>query len=179
MKKILLGIFTIITAGALNAQVEIQVDGTGPDVSGTTIDITLTPSMVYPHETHLIVTNNTGSDAQWTITRVTAAPSGWSDNICWPPFCFPASGATYSTPNTAGNPAPIIVDGTNQTTNSELAELKPQVTPDQSANSTQIYTYYITDTNGVYVDSVALRFNFTLGLDDAPSLAVSVAPKPC
>lgn len=178
MKKILLGVLSLITAGALNAQVEIQLDGAGPDVSGTTIDINLTPSMIYPHETHLVVTNTAASDQQLTITRVTAAPAGWNDNICWPPFCFPASGAVYSTPNTSGNPAPFIVSGTNQTTNNELAELKPQVTPDQSANSTQIYTYYITDTNGVYVDSVALRFNFTLGLEEAPSLAVNVAPNP-
>ena len=135
--------------------------------------------MSAPFSEHLIVTNSTGSDEQWRITRVKqSVPAGWNDQVCWPPQCYPTSGDTYITPNTAGNPAPIIVNGTDQTTNSELAELKPQVSPDQSANGVATYMYYITDLAGNYVDSVGLRFNFTLDVQEAPSLSVNVAPNP-
>lgn len=179
MKKILLGLAVLTSLNSLNAQVEIKVDGIGPDVSGTIIDINVNSSMTVPYSEHLIVTNNTGSDEQWRVTRVKqSVPAGWSDQICWPPQCYPTSGDIYVTPNTAGNPAPIIVNGTDQTTNAELAELKPQISPDQSTNGVALYMYYITDLSGNYVDSVGLRYNFTLDVQEAPTLSVSVAPNP-
>ena len=77
--------------------------------------------------------------------------------------------------------APIIVAGTDQTTNAELAELKPTITPNLSSEGSATYMYYITDaTTGVYVDSVALQFNYTLSIEDQilDDLTVSIAPNP-
>jgi hypothetical protein len=181
MKQTILGIFSILLASSLTAQVEIQVDGAGPDVSGTIVEIDVTTTTSLPIETHLYVTNNTGSDQQWQITRVREnVPATWTDDLCWPPYCFPTNGASYITPNTAGNPAPIVVNGTNMTDQSILAELKPQVNPDLTVAATATYKYYLTDvTTGGFIDSVTLQYNFPLSVDEVtPQLTLSVAPNP-
>jgi len=180
MKRILLSTLSFVILSTVSAQVEITVDGTGPDVSGTTVVVNVDASTEFPYDEHFIVTNSTGSDAQWRITRVKqSVPAGWSDLVCWPPQCFIPSSDLYVTPNSGGTPAPTIVNGTSQTTNGELAELKPKITPDMSSNSSATYMYYITDLSGNYVDSVGLQLNFTLGIEEqAPSLSVNVAPNP-
>lgn len=184
MKKLILGIFTIFTAASLNAQLSIQVDGTGPDVSGTIVDVTIDGNDALPLEVHFIVTNNSGSDQQWRIRRVrTDVPSDWSDNVCWPPLCYLTQGAeTYFTPHSGTNPAPTIANGTSQTTDnpSLVAELKPQITPGSSADSYALFWYYVTDVPGNKVDSVGLRVFSFVGLEEAiaPTLEMTVAPNP-
>lgn len=181
MKKIILGIVGLITVSSLTAQVTIQIDGTGADVAGTTVTVNCDPSTIFPIEKNFIVTNNTGSDQQWRITRVKqSVPAGWTDQLCWPPNCYPTSGDVYITPNSGGNPAPTVLNGTHMTANSEEADIHPKVTPDQSSASTGLYMYYITDLSGNYIDSVALEINFTLGVeeDEIEPLTVEVAPNP-
>lgn len=120
MKKIILGIAGIVVLGTANlvAQdgIEMRIDGVGPDVSGTTVSTSLyanSPELsggIY--QIHFAVTNNTGSDKQWLVTRVKMNVSpGWTDQVCWPPGCYDAPGDSYSTPNSGGNPAPIIQNG--------------------------------------------------------------------
>lgn len=97
----------------------IQFEGEGPDISGGTHSVDVYPSS--PElvggviDVHFIVTNLTGSNHQWKITRKKInVPSSWDvqDQLCWPPQCFVTSGDVYTTPNTGGNPAPIIEKGT-------------------------------------------------------------------
>lgn len=189
MKKIILGIstFLVLAATSFQAQdgISIQYDGTGPDISGGTHSVNLygsSPELVGGIlEVHFIVTNTTGANQQWKITRKKiSVPSTWVDQICWPPLCYNASGSVYVTPNTGGNPAPTIVDGTATTTNAEVAELKPRITPDMSAASYAVYRYYITEAvSGNYVDSVDLAINFVLStptLKQTPTMSVSPNP---
>jgi hypothetical protein len=189
MKKLLLGIaFITISAAGLMAQsgVVIQHDGVGPNLAGggfyeTTMYATH-PDLVAGGGTldiHFIVTNNTGTDQQWKITRKKmAVPSTWIDQICWPPTCFPASGDVYTTPSTTGNPAPIIVNGTHLTSTGLEAEMKPRITLDQSTYGYAHYRYYINQ-GGQYIDSVDIKINFTLGvspLKQNPTMTVSPNP---
>lgn len=189
MKKILLGIslFVIASFSILNAQdnIEIRLDGVGADISGTTHTVNLDPSSpelvggIY--DVHFIVTNLTGSDQQWRISRKKiSVPSSWVDQVCWPPLCYNASGDLYVTPNTGGNPAPIIVDGEDTTTTGLEAELKPRITPDQAAAGSALYRYYITAAaGGAYMDSIDLSVNFTLGLTTIKQTPVlNISPNP-
>ena len=100
--------------------------------------------------------------------------------MCWPPSCFPTgSGISYITPNTAGNPAPIIVNGSQLTTNGETAELKPRITIDQSTATSALYRFYVTTTNGAFLDSIDLSINFTLGIQSIKQAPViTLAPNP-
>lgn len=189
MKKILLGLSAIIalSISGVHAQdgIEIHLDGAGPDISGGTHSVNLygsSPDLSGGmYVVHFIVTNNTGSDKQWRITRQKmSVPSTWVDQICWPPLCYNTSGDTYMTPNSGSYPAPIIVDGTSTTTNSEVAEIKPQITPDQSSAGYAHYRYYITDvTTGEYMDSVDLELNYVLGVQTLKQTPiVNVSPNP-
>ncbi len=179
MKKILLGLFSVVISTSSFSQL-IQIDGVGPDVSGTTVDVTFDGNDALPLEVHFYITNDTGSDQQWRVKRVRLdVPGDWTDNICWPPQCYLTQGAqTYWTPNTMTQPAPTIVNGTNQTTNSELAEIKPQIFPG-SSDSYAEFMYYITDVPGNIIDSVGLRMFYFVGLEEAtPVLDLSVSPNP-
>lgn len=190
MKKIILCLSIMITLSissvfAQSNGIEIRFEGAGADISGGTYTSNLDPSS--PElvggtlEVHFIVTNNTGIDKQWRITRKKmSVPSTWGDQVCWPPQCYPTSGDVYVTPNTGGNPAPIIVNGTSQTTLGASAELKPRITPDVSMSGSALYRYYVTDaTTGAFVDSLDISVNFVLSvltLKQTPS--VNVSPNP-
>ncbi|MEY3424787.1 MAG: hypothetical protein RL679_145 [Bacteroidota bacterium] len=186
-KNILFSALFFILSSCLIAQdgISIQLDGTGPDISGSIYSVNLfgtSPELVGGVlDVHFVVTNTTGSDQQWKITRKRiSVPASWNDQICWPPLCYNTTGAIYSTPNSGGNPAPTIINGTSETTNNEIAELKPRITPDQSSASYALYRYYITEiTTGNYLDSVDLEVNFTMGVSNVKQeISVSIAPNP-
>ena len=180
MKKLILGIFTAVTCFSLNAQI-IQMDGAGPDLAGTTVDITVDGNTTLPIEPKFHITNDTGSDQQWRFKRVRVnVPSNWTDNICWPPLCYLTQGAqTYFTPNTGTQPAPIIVAGEDTTTTGLKAELKPQYYPDGTSDSYAEFMYYLTDGPGNIVDSLGIRIFYFVGLEETlPTLDLSVSPNP-
>ena len=138
MKKIVLSLaIAAVAAFNLNAQngIEIYYNGEGADISGGTHDAYLfaSSSDIVPvdantvlYEPKFIVVNNTGGNQQWRITRkVISMPSSWPDDqLFWPPLCYNTSGDYYMTPHTVNNPAPVIIDGTDQTQNSELVVLR-------------------------------------------------------
>ena len=179
MKRTLLLIIALTSFGALNAQIEIQQDGTGPDLSGTILEFNVDQFDSAEYQVQLYVTNNTGSNQQWRITRVEqSVPPTWTDQVCWPPQCYNPDSVVYTTPSSPGTPAPTVVNGSDTTTLSHDAILKPIIVPG-STNGVALYMYYITDNNGNYVDSVGLRYNFVLGVDETtPNLSVTVAPNP-
>ena len=122
MKKNILSLiaFTSLTLSSVFAQdgIEIRLDGAGPDISGTVHSINLyasSPDLVGGlYQVHFDVTNNTGSDQQWQVTRKKmSVPASWSDQVCWPPQCYITNGDVYTTPNSGGNPAPTILNGTS------------------------------------------------------------------
>ena len=190
MKKLILSFTAIcaLTITSVQAQsgVEIHLDGVGADLAGTTHNVNLTPTS--PElggsntlEVHFLVTNNTGADAQWRITRKKiSVPTTWVDQLCWPPQCYPTNGDIYITPNTGGNPAPTIVDGTDMTTTNAEAEMKPRIQIDFGSATSALYRYYVTDAStGAYLDSIDLSINFSLAV--APikqNPTISLSPNP-
>jgi hypothetical protein len=188
MKKLVLSIFIIALGYQSFGQgdgISIQVNGLGADISGGSHSVNLygtSPDLVGGiYEVKFKVTNTTGANQQWKITRKkVSVPGSWIDQICWPPLCYNASGDVYSTPNSGGNPAPTIVDGTHLTTDGLEAELKPRITPDVNNASYAIYRYYVTDVvSGQYLDSVDLNINFTLSTNIVkPNPVLSVSPNP-
>lgn len=158
---------------------------TGSNLAGGTHSISLYPGSpdlaggVY--EVHFIVTNTNATDKQYKIVRKQMnVPATWVDQICWPPLCYNASGSVYMTPHTASNPAPIIVAGSDTTTTGLDAEMKPRITPDQSAAGYALYRYYFFDVQGGgYVDSMDLSIGFVLGINLQKAAPVmTVAPNP-
>jgi hypothetical protein len=189
MKKLLLG-FALITSSAagLMAQsgVVIQHDGVGANLAGGAFETTMYathPDVISGvYVVHFVVTNNTGADKQWRITRKKiTAPTTWSDQVCWPPLCYTPTGDLYTTPSTSGNPAPTILNNSSDAQTSSaivLAELKPQITMDVANYGYAHYRYYINE-GGQYIDSVDLKINFTLGISPLKqNPAMTVSPNP-
>jgi len=157
----------------------------GPNLAGGVYSISLFPTspdlVGGTHDIHFIVTNNTGTDKQLKIVRKKInVPATWVDQVCWPPLCYNTNGDVYSTPHTVSNPAPIVVNGTHTTTDALDAELKPRITPDQSAAGYALYRYYIYDiAGGGYADSVDVSIGFVLGVNQVkPANTFSVSPNP-
>ena len=194
MKKVVLSlVIAAVGAFTLKAQngIEIYYNGSGADISGGTheaylfassSDVVAVDANTVLYEPKFTVTNNTGEDQQWRITRkLISMPSSWGDDqLCWPPLCYNTSGTVYMTPHTVNNPAPVVVDGTDQTQNSELAEIKPRIFIDINNASYAHFRYYITKAgDNIYMDSVDLTINFTLGLSSIKSTPeISIAPNP-
>jgi len=190
MRKIVLLIAGFI-AFNMQAQIQIQEQGSGPDISGTTINVVIDPSEVnasanlFWYES-FIITNNTGASGDWYITcKKVSAPATWTEYVCWPPSCFSTgNGFVFETPHDAENPAPTILNGTSsavQLGDTYVAELKPQITPDYTTNGSATYSYYITDaTTGVYLDSLTINFSypFLSTKSVSPSASLSIAPNP-
>lgn len=177
--------FAISNAHAQTSGIEFQLDGTGSNLAGQEVEINLYPG--HPDlvagggtiDVHFLVTNNSGVDGLWRITRKEInVPTTWSDQLCWPPNCYPTTDGMYTTPSTQ---IPTILNGTStaQTSLGNLeAELKPRITPDASAASFAHYRYYINE-GGTYLDSVDLIVNYTLGLNSSKLLPeVSIQPNP-
>ena len=191
MKKTLLLAFAFATY-TVSAQISIQYGDSGPDISGTTVDIVIDPLTVnqqgdYYWSEHFLVTNNTGSDGVWKVTRVKVnVPSTWNDFVCWPPSCYPSNNGgavVYSTPHdpSNGSPAPTVLDGTStaQLDIGYPAHLKPQITPDFTTSGLATYKYYITDANtDVYLDSVTVNFTYPLSANNIKTPELSIAPNP-
>lgn len=193
MKKLILG-FTAICALTFTAKaqsgVEIRLDGVGSDLAGTTHNVNLTPTStdltnlgggLGLFEVHFDITNSTGADAQWRIARKKiSVPTTWVDQVCWPPQCYNANGDLFVTPNSGGNPAPTIVNGTAMTTNAEVAEMKPRITIDMNAATTAQYRYYVVDVvSGTYLDSIDLNINFALAVNPIKqNPTISLSPNP-
>jgi hypothetical protein len=174
MKQIILSFATFFAVlGGVNAQsgIEIRYNGVGNNLAGSSLDLYLYgshPDLVAGTiDVKFLVTNNTGADKQWKITRKEiSVPSSWIDQLCWPPSCYPSVDGLFTTPSTVGSPAPIVINGTSTAITSLgnlEADMKPRITPDPAANSYAHYRYYINE-GGAYVDSVDLKINYSLGI---------------
>ncbi len=189
MKQIILSAALFFAfLGSVQAQsgVEIRYNGVGNNLAGSSLDLYLYGShpdvVAGTIDIHFLVTNNTGADKQWKITRKEiSVPSTWIDQLCWPPSCFPATDGLFTTPSTVGSPAPIVINGTSTaiTALGNLdAEMKPRITPDPAVNSYAHYRYYINE-GGAYVDSVDIKINYSLGIaapKQTPVLTLSPNP---
>lgn len=187
MKIIILSILALLSVSNIKAQngITIQYNGNGPDISGGTHSIDIYPSspdfVTGILSVHFLVTNLSGSDQQWIITRKEInVPATWSDQLSWPPMCYSAADIEYTTPQSESNPAPIIINGSSLTTNGLDAELNPRINPDQSAAGFAHYRYYIVEaSSGNQLDSVDLTINFVLGINSIKQTPVlNISPNP-
>lgn len=188
MKKIILSTFAFIITLSASAQIEIYHGSNEIDISGTLIDVVIDESIVNPSgesiwEEHFIVKNLTGADGEWRIKRTKIdVPSGWNDQVCWPPNCYLTNNyETYSTPSSQ---APTIINGTTDAipplAGTTLAEIKPGVMPDFGSPSSATYKYYIMDKNtGLNLDSITVRYSYgILSIPSTSKMNLSIAPNP-
>lgn len=191
MKKLLLLVVGLYGwSGYAQSGVEFHVGG-GANLAGQAYETTVSDEDLGGGflEIHIEVTNNTGADKVWRITRVPiSVPVEWQDNLCWPPQCYTVdvststSNPSYTTPGVAGF-VPTVFNGTATADVDGIqypADLKPQITPPQGVAGVGHYRYYVNE-GGVYVDSVDVIVNFTAsaGIKEVRSkVSFELSPNP-
>ncbi len=166
------------------SQVEIRLDGLGPDISGgvhsVTVDQATLSQMGGVYSAHFVVTNNSGSDQKWRVVRKKiAVPATWEDQVCWPPTCYNATGDIYTTPSSSDF-VPEIINGSDTTSNGEMAEIKPNISIGLTNYGQGRYRYYLMSpfTENL-ADSVDLEINFVLGLNETNQKStLTISPNP-
>lgn len=196
MKKILLLVVGFVGLNAFG-QVEIR-KGTDPaNIAGTEItydiDLNEVPAgeeFTYSDRLKLYVRNTGSTDRDVVIVREEVdVPTGWKDNICWPPTCFNITAGTtiYTTPggpnlNTllAGADKDSVVVGGG--TQKFVAEIKPQFFPGLgNPGESALYKYSVKDVEtSDILGSVNVRVNYinNVSINTVKSVDFSVAPNP-
>lgn len=186
MKNLILLILSTFTCIVASAQFEIRYNGQGDDLAGTIYDVTVAAGTAKEVKMWVLNTGATSQDVY--ITRVRQdVPVGWLDQemMCWPPACYiwTNSGDTHTTPIPT---TPTITPGAissdtlmSETSGGAIAEMKPSVTAAASATGSALFKYYLTDANGVFLDSVGIRFNIgQASINETQSIDLTVAPNP-
>lgn len=172
MKKIILSVvtLTLLASQAFSQGASIRIKGTPTDISGTEIFQSVTVS-TSEHVIDFSVDNLTGSDQNWSLTRIRLTPSiGWTDQVCWGAAstgwgeCITPSGDSYTTTYTV----PVATTTTD-------AEINTYIEAPTGGSSS--FRYYIMD-GSTKVDSVDLTITKSLSINENASLTLTVAPNP-
>ena len=170
MKKFLLSVFSFALVGTSFSQLSIEEYGTPGDISGTTVTHSTAVALNYEHIFDFEVKNLSGSTQDWRVTRYNVNnPVGWNSQFCWGVLggigsCLPASASDYQT----SDAVTILADSSGL--------LSVYITCPNSGTGT--YRYYLS-TDGInFIDSIDVMVTYALGIEDKPSVSVSIAPNP-
>ncbi len=173
MKKLLLSFVLITGLGwSASAQVEIYLEGTTTDISGSVEYYTLSTAVTNEHLVNFLFTNLSGSDETWMITRrIVNQPANWSNYFCWGPSgqfgdCYDTTSMEYFNSGTK-----IIVD--------QAAGLVSTYVNAPDAGTAH-YRYYVSNDGVNFIDSVDLSVTSTLSVTSlsAETFDLVVAPNP-
>ncbi len=182
MKALFLSLLcTIGFASLAQNNIVIHLDGQTADISGQTHTVVAPSgdSFDIPFD----VVNNTGSSAQWRITRKQLSlPTGWTDALCWGHSTDPFGGTCYSSTQMNSNPWTTPGSQTVLFTinDGEYGKMKVSVDPENNTFGQAHYRYYIS-ANGInMLDSVDLIVDYlaTIKPQIKEEINISVAPNP-
>jgi hypothetical protein len=160
----------------LMSQTSINLNGSTDLLSGGSHDIIT--SSADPVDISFDI-NNIGSSATWKITRYQMnVPNGWTDNLCWGHSTDPFGGTCYSSSQMNGNPWTTPSSGSFSVGGGEYGKLKITIDPEDLTTGAGQYRYYISYNGSLYIDSVDINFEYTLGVEEADPISVSIAPNP-
>jgi len=160
----------------VTAQTTININGASEVISGGTHEVVVsTPESV---DISFDI-NNSGSATSWRVTRLQMdVPNGWTDNMCWGHSTDPFGGTCYSSSQMNGNPWTTPESGAFPVQGGEYGKLKVSIDPEDLTHGQGHYRYYISIDGSTYIDSVDLVFEYTLGVEEAEPVSVSIAPNP-
>ena len=93
-------------------------------------------------------------------------PNGWTDNLCWGHSTDPFGGTCYSSGQMNGNPWTTPTSGSFSVANGEYGKLKVTIDPEDATYGQGHYRYYISYNGTLYIDSVDLVFEYSLGVEE-------------
>ncbi|MDG1350418.1 MAG: T9SS type A sorting domain-containing protein [Crocinitomicaceae bacterium] len=176
MKKLYFALL-LISPYFLFAQSTITLQDSEDNISGGSYELTTSSSdaVDVPFE----IKNTGASDANWRITRLKMdVPGGWSDLMCWGHATDPFGGTCFSSSQMAGNPW-TTPNGTSFTVGpNEYGKLKITISPEDGASGLGHYRYYVSNDGVNYIDSVDIKFDYSLSVQEVEPISVSIVPNP-
>lgn len=176
MKKLYFALL-LISPYFLFAQTTINLQDSEDNISGGSYELTTSSSdaVDVPFE----IKNTGASDANWRITRLKMdVPGGWSDLMCWGHATDPFGGTCFSSSQMAGNPW-TTTNGTSFTVGpNEYGKLKITISPTEVAPGLGHYRYYVSNDGVNYIDSVDIKFDYSLSVQEVEPISVSIVPNP-
>ncbi len=176
MKKLCFSILLTLPS-LLIAQTAINLQDSEENISGGVYEYSTTSagSVDVPFE----IKNVGSSNASWRVTRLKVdVPSSWSDLMCWghstDPFGGSCFGASQMNTNPWTNP-----QGTSFTIEpGEYGKLKATISPTEGAIGLGHYRYYVSNNGVNYIDSVDVKFDYSLSVEEVEPISVSIVPNP-
>lgn len=182
MKKILLSALTMFTLALYTSAqngIEIAIDSQpAVDLSGSTYSLQVTDNSLIA--LNFLVSNNTGSPANWRITRLRIdVPGTWVDYLCWGHSTDPFGGTCYGASQMATNPWTTPANDVFGILDGEKGKLTLDIEPDQNAGGFAHYRYYITNDGVNFLDSIDIEVTSILGIKEVKQeVSLNIAPNP-
>ncbi|MEJ6506093.1 MAG: T9SS type A sorting domain-containing protein [Crocinitomicaceae bacterium] len=181
MKKLYFTILLLLPS-LLFAQTWISMEGSSDVMSGGTHEIT-TSSSASTDIAFSIHYDGPADSTRWRVTRLMIAdPEGWQNNLCWGHSTDMFGGTCYSSsqmntnPWTTGPTAAFWVE-VGQTPE-EYGKLKSTIKPADGVSGLGHYRYYLSFDGSNYIDSVDIKFDYVLDVEEVEPLSVAIIPNP-
>ncbi len=182
MKALFLSLLcTLSVASLAQNNIVILLDGQTNDISGQTHTVIAPSSASF--DIPFDVINNTGSAAQWRITRKQlSVPTGWTDALCWGHSTDPFGGTCYSSSQMNTNPwtSPGSQSVLFTINDGEYGKMKISIDPEDNTFGQAHYRFYITPNGLTMLDSVDLVVDYIASTKPTlkEELSITVAPNP-
>ena len=161
MKKLILFLLLITQISFAQNNIVIHLDGQTADISGQTHTVVAPSGDSF--DVPFDVVNNTGSSAQWRISRKQLnLPTGWTDALCWGHSTDPFGGTCYSSGQMNSNPwttpgSQAVLFAIND---GEYGKMKVSIDVEDNTFGQAHYRYYITTNGLTMLDSVDLVVDY-------------------
>ena len=176
MKKLYFTILLILPS-FLFAQTTINLQDSEENISGGSYEFTASNSNAV--DVPLEIKNMGSSDADWRITRLRInVPAGWSDLICWGHSTDAFGGTCFSSSQMLGNPWTTPVSSNFTVSPNEYGKLKVIINPEEGATGLGHYRYYVSNDGVNFIDSVDIKFDYSLSVQEVEPIQVSIVPNP-
>ena len=176
MKKLYFTILLILPS-FLFAQTTINLQDSEENISGGSYEFTASNSNAV--DVPLEIKNMGSSDADWRITRLRInVPAGWSDLICWGHSTDAFGGTCFSSSQMLGNPWTTPVSSNFTVSPNEYGKLKVTINPEEGATGLGHYRYYVSNDGVNLIDSVDIKFDYSLSVQEVEPIQVSIVPNP-
>ena len=182
MKALFLSLLcTLSVASIAQNNIVIHLDGQTNDISGQTHTVVAPSSASF--DIPFDVINNTGSAAQWRITRKQlSVPAGLTDALCWGHSTDPFGGTCYSSGQMNTNPwtSPGSQSVLFTINDGEYGKMKISIDPEDNTFGQAHYRFYITPNGLTMLDSVDLVVDYVAATKPTlkEELSITVAPNP-
>ena len=167
----------LILPSLLIAQTSINLQDSEDNISGGVYEYTasVADGVDIPFE----IKNMGTSNSIWRVTRLKVdVPASWSDLMCWghstDQFGGTCFGASQMNTNPWTNP-----QGTSFNVGpDEYGKLKATINPTEGATGLGHYRYYVSNDGINYIDSVDIKFDYSLSIEEVAPISVTIAPNP-